>query len=337
MTSFFASSRSSGSSGSSARSLEAAGRSGGAGLPRSTRAARAGRRPRGGAWLVLAAAGLWGTTGTTASLAPEGASALSIGAATMGIGGLLTLALAGRSVRPVLQRATLGWALAGAAAVVCYPLAFYTAMAWAGVAVGTVVSVGSAPVFAALLERCCEGLSLSRRWWGATLAAGLGCVLLTLAGDGGTPSGQRPAAGVALGVLAGVAYAGYTYCASRVIRRGHPARATMGALFGLGALVLLPVLAVTGGPLLGSARGLAVVGYLAVVPMCLAYLLFGAGLVRVRTSAATTLSLFEPLVAAVLAVLVVDERLDAWGWFGVALVALGLTALTARGSVGPRR
>ncbi|GAA3851838.1 DMT family transporter [Streptomyces sedi] len=284
----------------------------------------------GGAWLVLAASGLWGTTGTAATLAPDGASGLALGAATMGLGGLLTVALAWRSAWAVVRRGPLLWSLCGAAGIVVYPLAFYTSMAWAGVAVGTVVSIGSAPVFAALLERGCEGLSLSRRWWAATVAAGLGCAVLTLAGGGDATSGERPTAGVALGVLAGAGYAGYSYCASRLIRGGHGARATMGALFGLGALVLLPVLAVTGGPLLGSARGLAVTGYLAVVPMCLAYLLFGAGLARVRASTAVTLSLFEPLVAAVLAVTVVGERLDAFGWFGVALVVGGLAALTVR-------
>ncbi|MDT0266021.1 EamA family transporter [Streptomyces sp. DSM 44915] len=289
----------------------------------------AGTPDRTGAWLVLAAAALWGTTGTAASLAPDGASALAIGAATMGLGGLFTLLLAGRAAWAVVRRGAPRWLLCGAAAIVGYPLAFYTSMSWAGVAVGTVVSIGSAPVFAALLERCCEGLRLSRRWWLATGAAGVGCAALVFAGDG-SAGGQRPAAGVALGLLAGAGYAGYSYCAARLIGDGHGSRATMGALFGLGAVVLLPLLALTGGGLLGSARGLAVVGYLAVVPMCLAYLLFGAGLARVRTSAATTLSLLEPLVAALLAVLVVGERLGVLGWLGVLLVGAGLTALTTR-------
>ncbi|MGW0982761.1 DMT family transporter [Streptomyces xiamenensis] len=291
-----------------------------------------GGRPGGGPLLILVAATLWGTTGTVASFAPAGASPLAIGAGTMGIGGLLTLALARRSALAVLRSGTqaLRWALLGALGVVIYPLAFYTSMAWAGVAVGTVVSLGCAPVFAALLERVLDGAVLTRRWVAATGAAAGGCALLVAAGGHGHSDGARVPAGVALGLLAGAAYAGYAYYAGRLIRHGHSSRAAMGALFGLGAVLLVPLFALTGGELLASDRGLAVVGYLAVIPMCLAYLLFGAGLVRVRASAATVLTLFEPVVAAALGVAVVGERLNPWGWGGVTLVVAGLLVLTVR-------
>ncbi|GAB2892264.1 DMT family transporter [Streptomyces mayteni] len=291
----------------------------------------ASRRDTAGPLLVLVASTLWGTTGTVASLAPAGASSLSIGAATMGFGGLLTVAIAGRSPLAVLRGGAAAplQALLGALGVVVYPLAFYTSMAWAGVAVGTVISIGSAPVFAALLERLLDGVRLTRRWLTATGAAAVGCAVLVLAADDGA-AGDRAPAGVALGLLAGAGYAGYTYCAAGIIRRGHPSRGAMGAMFGLAALVLLPVFAVTGGPLTGSGRGLAVIAYLALIPMCLAYVLFGAGLVRVTASTATTLTLFEPVVAAVLGVLVVGERLGGVAWAGVGLVVAGLLVLTVR-------
>ncbi|WP_326594806.1 DMT family transporter [Streptomyces sp. NBC_01803] len=290
------------------------------------------RRPTAGPVLILAAATLWGTTGTAASFAPDDASALSIGAATMGVGGLLTLALAGRSAFGVLRGgpAVLRRALFGALGVVVYPLAFYTAMAWAGVAVGTVVSLGCAPVFAALLERVLDGTRLTRSWLAATGSAAFGCALLVLSGHGSAAGGGRVTGGVALGVLASAGYAAYAYSGARLIRCGHSSRAVMGALFGLGATVLLPLFAVTGGALLGEPRGLAVAAYLAVIPMWLAYVLFGTGLARVRASAATTLSLFEPVVAAALGVAVVGERLTGAAWAGVGLVVLGLLVLMAR-------
>ncbi|MDT0347106.1 DMT family transporter [Streptomyces litchfieldiae] len=292
--------------------------------------------PRSGAPLVLAASALWGTTGTAASYAPAGASALSIGAATMGVGGLLTLAVAGRSALAVLRGGpeVLRCALLGALGVVVYPLAFYTSMAWAGVAVGTVVSLGCAPVFAALLERLLDGTRLTRRWLAATGCAALGCAALVLTGDGGA-GGDRTGPGVALGLVAGAAYAAYAYYGARIIRGGHSSRGSMGALFGLGATVLLPVFAATGGALVGERRGLVVAAYLAVVPMWLAYVLFGAGLARVSVSAATTLSLFEPVVAAALGVVVVGERLGGVAWTGVGLVVVGLLLLTVRRRVTP--
>lgn len=297
------------------------------------------RRGAEGPLLVLAAATLWGTTGTAASFAPAAASPLSVGAVTMGVGGLLTLLLAGGSALRVLRsgRPVLWWALLGGIAVAVYPLAFYTSMARAGVATGTVVTIGCSPVFAALLERFLMGVGLTLRWFAATLCAGAGCALLTLTGSDSAAAGQDVPGGVALGLLSGAAYAVFTCYGARVIRAGHSSRAAMGSLFGLGALVLLPVLALTGGPLLSEPRGLLVSGYLAVVPMCLAYVLFGAGLARVSAGSATTLSLFEPVVAAVLGVAVVGERLGAWAWAGTGLVLAGLLVLTvaARGPAAP--
>jgi DME family drug/metabolite transporter len=287
--------------------------------------------PPAGRLSVLAAATLWGTTGTAASFAPAAASPLSIGAATMGFGGLLTLLFAGPSVLPVLRAGlrVLRWVLLGGLAVAVYPLAFYTAMDRAGVATGTVITIGSSPVFTAALERLLDGTRLRLRWLAATLSAGVGCTLLTLAAGHDSGGGGDVRGGVALGLLAGASYAAYTCCAARVIRAGYSSRAAMGSLFGLGALVLLPVLAAVGGPLLAQPRGVLVGAYLAVVPMFLAYVLFGAGLARITPSTATTLSLFEPVVAAVLGVTVVGERLGGWAWSGMALVLAGLFLLTA--------
>ena len=47
-----------------------------------------------GSWFILAAAILWGTTGTTQGLAPENATPLSIGAVRLAVGGLALLAFA---------------------------------------------------------------------------------------------------------------------------------------------------------------------------------------------------------------------------------------------------
>jgi hypothetical protein len=69
--------------------------------------------------------------------------------------------------------------------------------------------------------------------------------------------------------------------------------------------------------------------YMALVPMFAGYVLFGWGLARVRASAATTISLAETVVAAILAVLVVGERLPALAWAGAALVTGSLFVLTA--------
>lgn len=282
--------------------------------------------------LVLASM-LWGTTGTAASFLPAEVGAIATGAATMGIGGVLLLGTAPRqSWQVVVDAGARRWVLVGALGVVVYPLAFYAAMDQAGVAIGNVVALGSGPLFAGVLERAIDRRVLSRRWMLSTAIAVVGVALLGALGhaEDGDHSGSVPI-GVALGLLAGAAYALYAFASARVIASGQPSRGVMGAMFGAGAVVLLPVLLITGGPLLQSDASVGITAYLVLGPMFLAYLLFGVGLRSVRSSAATTITLLEPVVATVLAVLVVGERLTAVGWLGVALVLAGLTVLvTAR-------
>ena len=299
----------------------------------------AGARISGVIALVVACL-LWGTTGTTATLLPDDVSPLAIGAATMGIGGVLLVATAPRMSSAVLRDAVgRRWAALGALGVVVYPLAFYTGMDLVGVAVGNVVALGSGPVFAALLEWLLERERLSARWLVATALAVTGIALLALGRDEGGRAGSPASAvlGVGIALLAGLAYALYTYASSRAIRAGHPSRGVMGGMFGLGALPLLVVLAVLGGPLLQSATSVGLTAYLVVGPMFLAYVLFGIGLRSVRSSAATTITLLEPVFATTLAVLIVGERLTLLGWAGFALVLLGLAVLVPARRAASRR
>ncbi len=285
-----------------------------------------------GAWALVLASLLWGTTGTAASFMPDSVSPLAIGASTMAVGGVLLFVVSARTSWAAIREATSRrWLLIGAVGVVVYPLAFYLSMDLAGVAIGNVVSLGTGPVFAALLEWVIERRPLSRLWLVCTAAAVVGVALLALGGHGAGATGGGVVPGILCGVLAGFAYALYTYASSRAIRTGQPARGVMGGMFGLGAIVLLPVLVVLGGPLLQSATTVGIAAYLALGPMFVAYLLFGIGMRTLRSSTATTITLLEPFVATLLAVLVVGERLGAIAWVGLALIVVAVTVLaTAR-------
>ena len=286
-----------------------------------------------GAWALILASLLWGTTGTAASFMPESVSPLAIGAATMTVGGALLFAVSARaSLSALKDAAARRWILIGAIGVFVYPLAFYLSMNLAGVAIGNVVSLGTGPVFAALLEWLIERRQLSRLWLVCTSFAIVGVLLLTVGGHGGdAASGTTLLPGVLLGLLAGLSYALYTYASSRAIRTGQPARAVMGGMFGSGAVLLLPVLVALGGPLLQSSQSIGIAAYLALGPMFLAYLLFGIGMRTLRSSTATTITLLEPFVATLLAVVIVGERLDPLGWAGLGLILVSVTVLaTAR-------
>ncbi|HTL41885.1 MAG TPA: EamA family transporter [Pseudolysinimonas sp.] len=293
--------------------------------------------PLSGVLALVLASLLWGTTGTTASFLPPDVSPLAIGASTMGVGGVLLFTASARPAIGVLRdRGARRWVLIGALGVFTYPLAFYAGMDLAGVAVGNVVALGSGPVFAALIEWLVERRRLDARWAVSTALAVLGIALLASGTEPDAVAGRQGiVSGVALALVAGLAYALYTYASGRAVRPGaHPSRGVMGAMFGAGAVLLLPVLLVTGAPLLQSAQTIGIAAYLAIGPMFVAYLLFGIGLRGIASSTVTTITLLEPVVATVLAVVVVGERLAPIGWAGLVLVLAGLTVLVSarRGS-----
>ena len=291
---------------------------------------------------MLLGAAAWGSTGTAAHFAPAGASSASIGAARIGLGGLLLLGFAvctpgrRRDVRRLLaggRHARTALVMA-AVAVGGYQLCFFTAVRITGVAIGTVVAIGSAPVFTGALSRLAGGPRLDVRWMAATAAAVAGCAVLV---TGGRASGVS-AAGVGLALSAGFCYAIYAVTASRLITVGNPEGAVMGLLFGGAAVLLAPVLAAGSPAWLLTGRGLAVTAYLGIVTTALAYLLYGRGLRTVLAPVAVTLGLAEPLVAAILGLIVLGERLTITDVAGLALVGLALATLVGvRAPVAPPR
>jgi drug/metabolite transporter, DME family len=301
------------------------------------------RKPHtaGGVTAVLAAAAAWGSTGTAAHFAPAGASSASVGAARIAIGGALLLAVGVRTAdsrqaivglltggdRPWRARAAIGVA---AAAVAGYQVCFFTAVRVTGVAIGTVVAIGSAPVLTGALTRLTGGPPLGRRWALATSAAVVGCVVLV---TGGRAAGVRPE-GVLLALVAGFCYAVYAVAAARLIARGSPETAVMGLLFGGAAVLLAPVLAVSPAGWLATGRGLAVAGYLGVVTTAVAYLLYGRGLRTMSAPVAVTLGLAEPAVAALLGLVVLAERISGAAVAGLILVGLALVGLASGRTTG---
>jgi drug/metabolite transporter, DME family len=277
--------------------------------------------------LVLLSALCFGTTGTARALGPH-ASPAAVGAARVLVGGFLLVVVARRfaaasdapwSARPVL---------AGAAAVAGYQLTFFAAVQETGVAVGTVVALGSGPVFAGLLGRLVQREPLTARWSAATALAVAGVILLIAAGS----AARVHPGGVILAVGAGLCYAAYTVAAKCLLTDGHAPEAVMARIFGIGALVLLPVLILNQPGDLASADGVALAIYLGAIPTAFAYVLFARGLRHLPAGEVATLTLAEPLTAAALGAVVLGERPGVLALGGVALVLAGLAALAA-----PRR
>ena len=278
-----------------------------------------------GTLLILLAAILWGTTGTSQALAPPGAHPLTVGALRLSVGGgglLLFALLRGHLTRDCFCQP--GVTLLAALLVAIYQLAFFMAVATTGVAVGTMVGIGSGPLFAGLLAFLIHKERPDRRWLIATSLAVAGLLVLFVPEPGSVSKVKTE--GVLIALIAGASYAGYTLAIKRLLP-GRSPEAVIAVVFTIGAILLAPFLSRFDLSWATKPAGLLVVLHLGLVATALAYLLFAHALRTVAAVNAVTLSLAEPLTAAALGMLVLKERLTLAAIVGMLLILAGLTVL----------
>ena len=88
--------------------------------------------------------------------------------------------------------------------------------------------------------------------------------------------------------------------------------------------MLLPIVVTEPLELVTTVSGAVMLAHLGIVTVGVAYWLYGIGLRTLPTSTAVLLTLAEPVTAALLAVVVLDEQLRPLGWIGAAIVGTGL-------------
>ena len=275
---------------------------------------------------VLIAAILFGTTGTAQALGPD-IDPLAVGSARIIVGAALLILVALAAGRARLGSGDRRLVLLAGAFVAVYQASFFAAVADTGVAVGTVVALGSAPAFTGFFGRLFAGERLAGRWFAATALASVGVCLLTLGGGSG---GEVSAPGIGLALAAGAGYAGYAVIGKHMLDGGGTPEGVMAAVFGTGALILLPALLLIDTGELLTADALALAGYLGAVTTALAYILFAKGLERIGASETATVTLAEPVTAMALGFLVLGERPGGVAVAGAALVLAGLALLAVR-------
>ena len=272
---------------------------------------------------MITACALFGTTGTVLQRGPAGTTTLGVGAARLLIGGATLAVVAawdrpagGRRWRPHVRSSLLGGVM-----VAVYQLSFFFATRHAGVALGTVCTIASGPIFAGLIAWFRLRHVPSRSWTVATMLCIVGVALLVAVGRSG---GHVEAIGIAAALLSGLGYASYASVAKHQMELGLDPAASMASLFATAGVLTSALLFVEPMRWVTTLRGSLMLAHLGIITVGLAYTLYGRGLRHLPTPTVVTLTLVEPVTAALLSVVVLHEPLRVAGWIGIAVVLAGL-------------
>ncbi|MFD6435372.1 DMT family transporter [Streptomyces venezuelae] len=319
-----------------------------------------------GLFYLIVAGIAWGTAGAAAALVFRGSDMGPVSLSFWRCAGGFVLLLAARgATRLVWQRSSTARPstarpstarvaavepvrrrvrriLATGVALAVFQTAYFASVEATGLAVGTVVTMGSGPVLIALGARLALGERLGRGGVVAVLGALTGLVVLVLGDESGGGATVRPA-GVVWGLVSAAAYAAMTLLTRWWGRSGtaDSSDTTVWA-FAVVSLCLLPLAAAEGlvPHTADPARVAAYLLYIAAVPTAVAYALYFAGAAVVRSATVSVIMLLEPVGAAVIAVALLGEELTAAAVAGTALMLAAVTGLAVaetRGAVAQRR
>lgn len=274
-----------------------------------------------GVGAVLCAASLWSTTGTVQSLLPRASNPLAVAWLRLSIAGaaLLAVALLQTESRRALRELPWGRAAFAGVAMATYNISFFWAVRTVGVGLGTAIAIGSAPVWATVLEATSRPRlpPASRLVGTGASVAGVGLLCAS------TNQGNGSTLGVAAAAYAGLSYAAYSHAIGG-FNRSVPAPAVAASTFSIAALFSAPLAAGASLSWLNSYESWSAIAFLGIVATAGAYGLYTWGLARIETSTAVTLALAEPIGAWLLATVVVGEPVSLSGVVGVGVLTLGM-------------
>ncbi len=236
-----------------------------------------------------------------------------------------------RSAIPRLSRPRRGvqWstAIIGGVGLAVSQAAYFGSADTAGVALATLVTMGTCPVLIALGARYLLGERLTYGRMAAIGLALVGLVLLTLGPHAG---GSDATLGILLALLSAA-----TYSAVILQGRARQGQGEMLPAYVVGMVCLAPIAVVEGALPHGGNVVVAVVWliYLGLGPTVLAYQWFFAGLATVPAATASVIALLESVTAAAIAVGLLDEHLSAASLAGMAVLLIAVTFMARGGPV----
>jgi DME family drug/metabolite transporter len=279
---------------------------------------------------ALLAAVLWGSSGIfSVHLFTLGVPPQSLAILRPALGALMVaaylIALRGPRALRVDGRGVLALGLGGGSVVGLFQLAYQMSIDAVGVP-STVALVYLAPAIVVAVSGPLLGEWPTVRRVSLAALTLVGVWMTVLAADDVTPA--FGGSGVAWGVAGGASYAGYTlfgrWATPRYGSGPTLVYSVLGACVWLAAT--LPFLA-DGIPLPPSGRAWALLAVFALVTVAGAQFLFFDALGRIEAGRAAITSAAEPVVAALLATVLLSQGLAPLGWLGVALVVVGVAGV----------
>ncbi|WP_235753799.1 DMT family transporter [Psychrobacillus sp. INOP01] len=280
---------------------------------------------------VLFGAILWGTTGTAQTFLPDSAHPFIISAGRSASGGLFLLIIMVFLKKIKFRSWPWKHTLYAALCISLFQLLFFSSVRLTGVAIASVVAIGSAPVFSGLIEWVFLKMRPTKVWGISTGLAIIGCMFLFIT------KGEvsiNPL-GILYSLVAGIIFALYTMTSKYLLQK-EEAISIVAMTFSLSALLLTPFYFIFDVSWLKDVGNIGIIFYLGLATTSVAYVLYGWGLRKIPASSALTLSLAEPTTAALLGVIVVGEILSATSWVGIGLL-LGSIAILTFGSKSASR
>jgi DME family drug/metabolite transporter len=205
--------------------------------------------------------------------------------------------------------------------IVTFNFGFFFGVKATGIAVGAATMIGSAPIWAGILD-----IFLNRRipaplWWLGTTCATSGGVLMVVAQ---ASTWQIDPFGLTACLLSGLFYAAYTISSSKLVQRMSPLVVTS-STFSVATMMAIPMALIFSGlPSHITTIDCMVVGYLGIVVTGIAYLLFSFALTRISATTGVAMSLIEPVTAFFMAILVAGEPITWLAFLGLCLILVGL-------------
>lgn len=203
-----------------------------------------------------------------------------------------------------------------------YQATYFSSIYYNGVAIGTMIAICSAPIFAVMfklikMEKICHYYIL-----GMILCI-IGSVMLMY------QDAEVSFTGILFGLASGFSYTSYVY-ASKVLFEHSKPIGTNGLVFLLSSVFLGVYIIIGGFKIPFTLGNLIGYTYLGLFATGLAYMFFSIGLKKNDSNVVILFSVLEPITASIIALLVFKETLTTIGLIGLITCIIGLYVVSLK-------